>query len=159
MARASRHVDHAQARADVGVHCPRGRPAPESHACARPQPVVHHMGHAGDRSRGDSRLRDWPDVEWRLIRENDEPSPPRYLAAYGRDVDRPEISLNYDAASRRLTLVEGSSRRDAQIERALTAVVAFLAERQTPASGREVEDAVVGPDHKRAAVRAALKKA
>ncbi len=28
--------------------------------------VVHHFGHGPERSRGDSRLRDWPDVEWRL---------------------------------------------------------------------------------------------
>ena len=26
--------------------------------------IAHHMGHVGERSRGDSRLRDWPDAEW-----------------------------------------------------------------------------------------------
>jgi hypothetical protein len=36
--------------------------------------VVHHMGHSSDRARGDSRARDWTDVEWRLFRENDHPS-------------------------------------------------------------------------------------
>ena len=30
--------------------------------------IVHHMGHSSGRSRGDSPLRDWPDVEWFLER-------------------------------------------------------------------------------------------
>ena len=55
--------------------------------------VVHRMGHTGGRSRGDSRLRDWPDVEWRLLRRDDEPSAPRFITAYGRDVDVPETIL------------------------------------------------------------------
>jgi RecA-family ATPase len=50
--------------------------------------MVHHMGHVGERSRGDSRFRDWPDVEWRLVRqtakgkgnEEEEPSAPRFSA-------------------------------------------------------------------------------
>ena len=40
--------------------------------------VVHHFGHVGERSRGDSRMRDWPDVEWRLVRQDEEPSSVRY---------------------------------------------------------------------------------
>jgi hypothetical protein len=52
--------------------------------------VVHHMGHSGERARGDSRLRDWPDVEWRLMRQDDDPASPRFLTAYGRDIDVPE---------------------------------------------------------------------
>jgi len=31
--------------------------------------IAHHMGHTGERSRGDTRVRDWPDTEWQLIRE------------------------------------------------------------------------------------------
>ena len=38
--------------------------------------VVQHMGHLGERARGDSRLRDWPDVEWRLVRQDDNPRLP-----------------------------------------------------------------------------------
>jgi hypothetical protein len=53
--------------------------------------VVHHMGHAGERSRGDSRILDWPDASWKLVREDlDDPASPRYLSAFGRDVDVPE---------------------------------------------------------------------
>ena len=39
------------------------RQADVSDAC-----IVQH-GHSGERSRGDSRFRDWPDVEWRMVRE------------------------------------------------------------------------------------------
>ena len=28
--------------------------------------IAHHMGHVEERSRGASRLRDWPEVEWKL---------------------------------------------------------------------------------------------
>jgi AAA domain len=64
--------------------------------------VSHHTGHAGERSRGDSRIRDWPDVEWRIVRTGDEPSSPRLFTAYGRDVDVPRQSLRYDQARRHL---------------------------------------------------------
>ncbi|MFD0855472.1 hypothetical protein ACFQ07_24735, partial [Actinomadura adrarensis] len=78
--------------------------------------LVHHMGHNGERSRGDSRLLDWPDVTWRLVRkDHDDPSSPRYFTAFGRDVDVPEGLLVYDQDARRLTLTEGT-RKDAQTE-------------------------------------------
>ena len=32
--------------------------------------IVHHMGHSGERRRGDSRIIDWPDATCRLVREN-----------------------------------------------------------------------------------------
>ena len=70
--------------------------------------LVHHMGHSGERSRGDSRLRDWPDVEWRLVREDDNPASVRFLSAYGRDIDQPEQGLAYDATTRRLSIDGGS---------------------------------------------------
>jgi hypothetical protein len=68
--------------------------------------IVHHMGHSNERSRGDSRLRDWPDVELRLVREGD--TPQRYLSAYGRDVDIPESLLGFDPLTRRVTFIGGS---------------------------------------------------
>ena len=78
--------------------------------------VVHHMGHGSDRSRGDSRLRDWPDVEWRLIRDDDEgvddPSAARYFVAYGRDVDHAESRLEFDGSTRALTIGGGSRRQE-----------------------------------------------
>jgi hypothetical protein len=73
--------------------------------------IVHHMGHSGERSRGDSRLRDWPDVERRLVREDDDPGSPRFITAYGRDVDVSESQLAYDPLTRHLTINGGSRRR------------------------------------------------
>ena len=75
--------------------------------------VVHHMGHNGERSRGDSRLRDWPDVEWRVVRENlENPASCRFFTAYGRDVEVTESALEFDPDTRHLTL-SGGSRKDA----------------------------------------------
>src|SRR6185295_16578040 len=88
--------------------------------------LVHHMGHVGERSRGDSRLRDWPDVEWRLVRQDSDPASARFLTAYGRDVDVPENQLHFDAATRHLT-VAGGTRRDAKSTVTLTDVLNVLA--------------------------------
>jgi hypothetical protein len=89
--------------------------------------LVQHMGHANERARGDSRLLDWPDVGWKLVRENDDPSSPRYFSAYGRDVDIHEGRLGFDPVTRRLTYAAGS-RTDAKTEAAYPAVIALLAE-------------------------------
>jgi len=90
--------------------------------------ITHHMGHVAERSRGDSRIRDWPDVEWRLLREKeeenpDEPAPaaPRYFTAYGRDVEVGEQRLNYDFTTKTLTLI-GGNRRDRILDLVIDAV-------------------------------------
>jgi len=87
--------------------------------------IVHHMGHAGERSRGDSRLRDWPDAEWRMMRESDDPASARYITAYGRDVNIPESRLSFDAETRRL-MIAGGSRQDNKLERPLAKVLDVL---------------------------------
>ena len=51
--------------------------------------MVDHMGHNGERNRGDSRKLDWPDATWKLVRENEHPNSPRFFSAYGRDVGGP----------------------------------------------------------------------
>ena len=77
--------------------------------------VVHHTGHAGDRSRGASRLLDEPDAIWTLTRGKDiDPTPedvygqtaPRYLGAYGRDVDLAPTMLKFDSTTRQLLLTD-----------------------------------------------------
>jgi hypothetical protein len=89
--------------------------------------VVHHMGHSGERTRGDSRLRDWPDAAWHIVRENDEQSSDRYFSAYGRDVNLPEGLLTLDG--RRLAYAP-TNRKDVEKQKssdeALNAVVAIL---------------------------------
>jgi len=88
--------------------------------------IVQHMGHNGERSRGDSRLQDWPDATWRLVRETEEPDSPRFFSAYGRDVDVHEGRLGFNPATRRLTYAAGS-RSDVKTEAAMRAVVQVLA--------------------------------
>ncbi len=91
--------------------------------------LVHHMGHNGERGRGASRLRDWPDAEWRLVRgeeDRDNPDPARYLAAIGRDVDLPETQLEYDAGTRHLATTGGGSRKEVKDARHLDLVVDFV---------------------------------
>lgn len=76
--------------------------------------VVHHAGHAGDRSRGASRLLDEPDAVWTLTKDKDEDSdeddvygqesPTRYLSAFGRDVELFAEALAFDPATRELSL-------------------------------------------------------
>lgn len=122
--------------------------------------IVHHMGHSGERSRGASQLRDWPDVEWRLLREKDDdgearPDARRYFSAYGRDVDLPEGLLDFDPLTKRLTL-SGGTRRDTAADAAIPDVLAYL--RGNPgASGRSIEEAL-GTVHKREIIRKAVRR-
>jgi hypothetical protein len=95
--------------------------------------IAHHAGHNGERSRGASVLRGWPDAEWRIVREDAgpgrEPPPnaPRYFAAFGRDVSVPEGALSYDKATRRLTLGTGT-RATAAVDQHRSAVVGIVTE-------------------------------
>lgn len=117
--------------------------------------VVHHMGHTNERSRGDSRLRDWPDVEWRLMRKDDDPASARFFTAYGRDVDVEEQELGYDELTRRLTVV-GGSRRDSKIEDALPAVLTFIGAEQTP-SRNQILNGLKESGHAQNVLKAAIK--
>lgn len=121
--------------------------------------VIHHMGHVGERSRGDSRLLDWPDVSWRLVREKVEegetdPSAPRYFSAYGRDVNVPEGLLEFDPVERRLRLV-GGSRRDGKVVEVLPVLYDYL--RAHPgASKNSIEKVLVPQGYVQKDVRKAL---
>jgi hypothetical protein len=119
--------------------------------------VMHHMGHSGERSRGDSSIEGWPDAVWSLVSDGDDQRAPRYFKAFGRDVDVPEGRLTFDPATRRLTYVS-ESRTDAKVEAAYVAVIEFLAEhaRAEGLSQTAVEKGI--DDHTRAAVRSALAK-
>lgn len=116
--------------------------------------IVHHMGHANERSRGDSRLQDWPDAIWRIVRADEAPTSARYFSAFGRDVDVSEGRLTFDPSTRRLAYV-AESRGDAKTEAASHAVIALLAADDGGLSQRDVETALDG--HTREAVRAALR--
>ncbi len=119
--------------------------------------VVHHMGHTGERSRGDSRLRDWPDAEWRLVRRDDNPASPRFITAYGRDIDIPESQLDFTLTGRRL-LIAGGSRHDLASAEALDDVLAVLTASSAPLSARAIERgcAAAGSTHGRNLIRASI---
>ncbi len=68
--------------------------------------IMHHTGHEGERARGHSKLRGWPDAEWFLRRPKDENDPSRFFKAFGRDVDAPEGLLEFDMNTRHLTMAE-----------------------------------------------------
>ncbi len=92
--------------------------------------VVTHMGHQNERARGDSRLLDWPDALWKIVRggddADDDTGRPRFLSALGRDVALPEGKLTFDAATRHLTY-EGGSRRDSIGREAVPELLALVA--------------------------------
>lgn len=117
--------------------------------------IVHHMGHSGERSRGDSRILDWPDATWKLVRQsNDNPTSLRFFSAFGRDVDLAEGQLSFNAQTRHLTLTEGG-RQDARVSDLVQDVLDFVA--QTPGSSlTTIRDALAG-DNKD--IAAAIKKA
>lgn len=118
--------------------------------------IVHHMGHTGERSRGDSRFRDWPDVEWRLVRENDEPNGSRYISAYGRDVDIPETQLAYNPETRHLRTA-GGNRSNAAARRALDDILDYLEKSEEPLSKRNIASIMATEtEHTQRAVRAGV---
>jgi hypothetical protein len=102
--------------------------------------LVQHMGHGGERARGDSRIGDWPAVEWQLVRHSENPAAPRYLRAFGRDVHLPESRLEFDPVTRRLSL--HGTRDDAVAAEALPAVLAVLEATPEPLSGRAIKAAL-----------------
>lgn len=121
--------------------------------------IVHHMGHVGERSRGDSRLQDWPDATWKLIRQKtDDPTSARYFSAFGRDVMVPETLLAYDSNSRTLSAV-GGSREDTKASAIVNELVTKLS--NAPGSSQNgIERLMPGYDVKsiRGAVRLAVEQ-
>jgi hypothetical protein len=118
--------------------------------------AIQHMGHTNERARGDSRLRDWPDVEWRLMRRDEDPSSARFITAYGRDVDVPESQLVYDPSTRHLTIEEGS-RRDAKTRDALDSVLDLLRGNAEGLSGRAIKQELEESEHARNVIDTALR--
>lgn len=128
--------------------------------------LIHHMGHGAERSRGASRLRDWPDAEWRLVRQKDEDNPfgdpdpaaPRFFSAFGRDVEIREGQLVFDKAARRLVYAEGN-RREARAGNALAFVLAWVRDHPN-ATVRGVQDEAARHDGlSRDVAREAIKQA
>ena len=110
--------------------------------------VVHHAGHAGQRSRGASRLLDEPDAVWTLTREADEDSgefsridPVRYLSAFGRDVEMPPEALAFDPVDKSLALT-GKDKAEMKGERRVNEVLAAFD--KSPISKATIKERVKG---------------
>jgi hypothetical protein len=71
--------------------------------------VIHHMGHNGDRIRGDSSMLGWGD-SWRLVRPGDDPAGKRFFTAYGREIDEPQQGLSLNRDTGHLTITGGTPR-------------------------------------------------
>lgn len=124
--------------------------------------LVHHMGHSGERSRGDSRLLDWPDVTWRIIKDKDgddpdDPNVARYFSAYGRDVDVPEGLLEYNHDTRELTYRAGS-RSSQKAQDALPQILHLVRNSADGLSANDIEARLKG-SHPRKVIREAVQKA
>lgn len=124
------------------------------------QVVVHHMGHGAQRSRGDSRILDWPDATWKITRQDvDDPASPRFFSAFGRDVNVAEGLLGFDETSKRLTFT-GASRAGAKAWQIMPDLIRVLAGSIDPMSGRAIETAMTGQfGHPQKPTREAVKVA
>ena len=121
--------------------------------------LVHHMGHANERSRGDSRLVDWPDSTLKLVRDGDSHNAPRYFSVLGRDAAVGEGLLSFNQRNRHLTYAAGS-RVDAELEAVMLDVIKLLAEdfvnKGNGLSMRAIERDMAG--HARSKVNAAVRR-
>ncbi|WP_137146926.1 AAA family ATPase [Mycolicibacterium sp. CR10] len=96
--------------------------------------VMHHMGHASERARGDSTLLGWSDGNWKIVKDEDHPAQPRYFSALDvRDAEQPvpEGLLTFDPATRRLTYAGGDrsqSKQSDTTEKRLAEVLTALAD-------------------------------
>ena len=127
--------------------------------------IAHHMGHGPERSRGPSALRGWPDAEWFLVREktkNGEEPPPnaaRFFLVEGRDAMVPETKLNYDQATRRLS-VAGGGRVQHQITKHGPAILLIVKQAPGASTNTIISEAQlldIPRDQARAALRGLIK--
>jgi hypothetical protein len=87
--------------------------------------LVHHTGHDERRAIGASSWLRYPDAIWKIEREDDDPTSPRYFSAYGRDVDVWQGALGYNPITRHLTYT-GQPKNHAITDRNITKLVELL---------------------------------
>jgi len=94
--------------------------------------VVHHMGHGQERSRGDSRLLDWPDVIWKIVRDTEDDESEggdRFFSALGRDVRIGEQQLDWNEETRAISIC-GGGRQDKRAKSAVDDIVEILCRKE-----------------------------
>lgn len=123
--------------------------------------AVTHMGHQNERARGDSRLLDWNDAMWNIVRDptarDTDEDAKRYFSALGRDVSLGEGLLAYDARRRWLSYA-GGNRKDAAARKLVPPVLELIKDRPG-LSGAEIERQIMTnvADATQKGVRDALK--
>jgi hypothetical protein len=106
--------------------------------------VVHHMGHGGQRARGDSRILDWPDATWSMTRQEvDDSKSQIYFSAHGRDVDVDESLLEYSGHEARALRLTTGDRRQIQTDDAMQRIVDLVSV-QPHLTGRAIQTALGG---------------
>lgn len=123
--------------------------------------VVHHMGHSGERSRGDTRIRDWPDAEWKLVRVADdrgnvEDQGDRFFSAFGRDVSVSEGKIDWDEDTYDVRLV-GGSRKESKEAPLRASLIGCLRRTGGGLTQNNLVDAMAEYNYSMARTRAALK--
>lgn len=117
--------------------------------------VLHHMGHSGERARGDSGIIGWSDANWKLVLgEDGDEHGHRWLKANGRDVAQPEVQLA-QGEDRRLSVV-GGSRNAERNAAAVDAVLAVLETVPDPMTAGAIEAQLMARRIPRARAREAL---
>lgn len=110
--------------------------------------LAAHAGWNGERTRGSSALEDWADVIVTMTRDAEDDTK-RYLKAEGRDVLLDEDRLDYDPATRQLSLTGAGSRRKNRDDRKIAdlAVLVVRAARTQPGAGvADLERAIKAMD-------------
>lgn len=106
------------------------------------------MEHGQERARGATRLDDWADVRWLLVKDDDEQ---RFFRATGRDVEVPEEQLRFHEETRALT-IGGGDRRWAK-NRALQQAVLDYVNAHPGCSVRAIQAGVQGKNEQIDAAR------
>ena len=103
--------------------------------------LTTHAGWNGERSRGSSALEDWPDTIITLTRAGTEasPGPDRFMRAMGRLGDVDEDRLDFDKATKRLTLSGDGGRQQAHKADTRRAILNTLADHPEGLSGNDLK--------------------
>lgn len=132
--------------------------------------IVHHMGHANGRPRGDSAAIGWPDALWYYEKDATEKvtsneagirvitSEVRKFWAEGRDVSVDKTPLSYDHNSRRLSVMDMEAKRDREDVTKAEKILAFVKENPAKYSRRDLCDEYQRIDMTQAEVRRLLYK-
>lgn len=112
--------------------------------------VIHHMGHANGRPRGDSAAIGWPDALWYYEKDATEKvttneagmrvvtSEVRNFWAEGRDVTVEKTPLDYDRTSRRLSIMDLGAKRNREDEIKAEKIIDYIKRHPNEYSKREL---------------------